>query len=68
MATLKISDLSIGDWVEYCGRHYKVYSLEECDFVRAKCSEDYTTSGIGKNIDYLEPIPITAEILEKMGL
>lgn len=67
MATLNISDLSIGDWVDYCGRHYKVYSIEECGFIRAK-RDDYTSSHIGKNIDYLEPIPITAEILEKNGL
>ena len=67
MTTLKISDLSVGDWVDYCSRHYKVYSIEECGFIRAKCEDDYTSSHIGKNIDYLEPIPITAEILEKNG-
>ena len=67
MATLNIRDLSIGDWVDYCSRHYKVYSIEECGFIQAKCEDDYTSSHIGKNIDYLEPIPITAEILEKNG-
>lgn len=67
MATLNIRDLSIGDWIDYCGRHYKVYSIEDCGFIRAKCEDDYTSSHIGKNIDYLEPIHITAEILEKNG-
>ena len=67
MATLNIRDLSIGDWVDYCSRHYKVYSIEECGFIQAKCEDDYTSSHIGKNIDYLEPIPITEEILEKNG-
>lgn len=69
MATLKISDLSVGDWVRYKGKEYTIASI----YVAA---EGYphevalTYQGICCGcayIDYLEPIPITAEILEKNG-
>ena len=69
MATLKISELSAGDWVRYKGKEYTIASI----YVAA---EGYphgvalTYQGICCGcayIDYLEPIPITAEILEKSG-
>ena len=66
MATLKISDLSIGDYVCYCDRVYKVYSIEESGLVRAN-NKSYSCPHIMKHIDYIDPIPITAEILEKNG-
>lgn len=66
MATLKISDLSIGDYVYYCGRVYKVYSIEESGLVRAN-NNSYSCPHIMKHIDYIDPITITAEILEKNG-
>lgn len=66
MATLKISDLSIGDYVCYCDMVYKVYSIEESGLVRAN-NNSYSCPHIMKHIDYFEPIPITAEILEKNG-
>lgn len=66
MATLKISDLSVGDYVCYCGRVYKVDSIEESGFVRAN-SESYSCPRITKHLDYIDPIPITAELLEKNG-
>lgn len=66
MATLKISDLSVGDYVCYCDRVYKVNSIEESGYVRAN-NESYSCPHILKHLDYIEPIPITAEILEKNG-
>lgn len=66
MATLKISDLSIGDYVCYCDRVYKVYSIEESGLVRAN-NKSYSCPHIMKHIDYIDPIPITAAILEKNG-
>ena len=69
MATLKISDLSVGDWVRYKGKEYTIAAIY-------MAAEGYphevalTCQGICCGcayIDYLEPIPITAEILEKNG-
>lgn len=67
MTTLKISDLSIGDYVCYCDRVYKVYSIEESGLVSAN-NNSYSCPHIMKHIDYIDPIPITAEILEKNGI
>ena len=69
MATLKISDLSVGDWVEYEGLHYPI------TFV------GYGEGGNGSLVNLIRPdlscftckifdihpIPITAEMLEKNG-
>lgn len=55
MAQLKISDLSVGDWVKIQGEIRKIDYLygnnNVCDVP----------------IDLVEPIPITPEILEKNG-
>lgn len=69
MALLKISDLSVGDWVRYNGKEYTIDSIY-------MAAEGYphevalTYQGICCGcayVDYLSPIPITAEILEKNG-
>lgn len=69
MVTLKISDLSVGDWVRYKGKEYTIASIYTA-------ADGYphevalTCQGIsygGAYIDHLEPIPITVEILEKNG-
>ena len=69
MATLKISDLSVGDWVGYKGKEYTIDSIY-------MAAEGYphevalTYQGICRGvayIDHLESISITAEILEKNG-
>lgn len=69
MATLKISDISVGDWVRYKGKECTIASIY-------MAAEGYphevalTYQGICCGvayIDHLEPIPITAEILEKNG-
>ena len=70
MATLKISDLSVGDWVRYNGKEYTIDSIY-------MAAEGYphevalTYQGICCGcayVDYLSPIPITAEILEANGI
>ena len=66
MATLKISDISIGDYISYCDRVYKVHSIDGQGLIGAS-NDSYSSPHILKHIDYLEPIPITAEILEKNG-
>lgn len=72
MATLKISELSVGDWVKV--------RLNKCDYddpetLDAKVlwiegnSVGYDNSGIVMSafVEDLYPIPITAELLEKNG-
>lgn len=70
MATLKISDLSVGDWVEYKGLHYPI------TFVGYGEGGDGSLVNLIRpdlscftcKISDIHPIPITAEILEKNGL
>lgn len=67
MEHLKITDLSVGDWVAYEDRPYRIYAIEECGTIRAKYEDEETLRQLQKHIDYFEPIPITPEILEKNG-
>lgn len=64
MAEMKISDLSIGDWVAYNGKKYRIKEI----------SSPYATVTLWGNneqrdesIVLIEPIPLTPEILEKNG-
>lgn len=64
MATLKISDLSVGDWVRYDGKEYQVQcvdGLSEMVTLFGYCEQREESAG------NLRSIPITAEILEKNG-
>jgi hypothetical protein len=69
MATLKISDLSVGDWVEYEGLHYPI------TFVGYGEGGDGSLVNLIRpdlscftcKISDIHPISITAEILEKNG-
>ena len=66
MATLKISDLSVGDRVKYKGKECTIASIYG-DYPHEVA---LTCQGICYGcayIDHLEPIPITAEVLEKNG-
>lgn len=67
MATLKINDLSVGDWVNYENKAYRLYAIEECGLLRGKWESDEYLAHIAKHIDYFEPIPITPEILAANG-
>lgn len=66
MATLKISDLSVGDWVRW-----KVY--DKTYDVQVTGVTDRRIYGLHDGIEYsmlltqIYPIPITAEILESNG-
>ena len=64
MAEIKISDLSIGDWVMYRDREWQVCSLykftEEVGLLRKD-------SQFCEYVSDLHPIPLTPEILEKNG-
>lgn len=65
MATLKISDLSVGDWVRYRDREWEVCSIYQFTEEVGLFRKD---SQICESIEDIESIPITAELLEKNGL
>ena len=65
MATLNVSDLSVGDWVRYDGKEYQVQcvdGLSEIVTLFGYCEQREESAG------NLRSIPITAEILEKNGI
>lgn len=67
MATLKMSDLSVGDWV-----HHDFYEVDmrvrtiygDTERIIAESNDGY---GVTCHLDHFRPIPITAEILEANG-
>ena len=67
MATLKISDLSVGDWVRWV-LYDKTFDICISQIM------DHHVRGVldgvecGMRMPQLSPIPITAEILERNGL
>ena len=64
MTTLKISDLSAGDWVRYRDREWEVCSIYQFTEEVGLFRKD---SQICESIEDIEPIPITAKILEANG-
>ena len=70
MATLKISELSVGDWVYYDKGNtpYSISGIYRTD--RQDCvvldDKEYA-DGVIAFVDILTPIPITAEMLVKNG-
>lgn len=71
MATLKISELSVGDWVGVrCGTKINAFKVEEIRFnnIIHKYVALLNNNAYGLPTTELHPIPITAEVLEKNGL
>lgn len=75
MATLKISDLSVGDWVKINDKPRKVSVIADTwdgksdalvGYIRHEWSNGHKEVHY-KSIEVVKPIPITAEILEKNG-
>lgn len=68
MATLKISELSVGDWVQDMGGNYRkvegIWQGRNFSY-QVDCNHDGAIGTITPC--NLHPIPITAEILEKNG-
>ena len=64
MATLKISDLSVGDCVRYRDREWQVCSIYQFTGEVGLFRKD---SQICESIEDIESIPITPEILEANG-
>lgn len=68
MTTIKISDLAIGDWVQANGAAKRVHSIEYQNgeyFVHF--SDPDTNSEDYMHAPFIDPIPITPEILEANG-
>lgn len=70
MADIKISDLSIGDWVRYDRGTDAVQIMgiyvrnnQECVVM----SDSYFPDGVIGFVECIKPIPLTPEILEKNG-
>lgn len=73
--TIKISDLSVGDWVQVllCKCDYDepdTFKAKVLTVVNNSVGVGYDNSGIVMSafVEDLQPIPITAEILKKNGL
>ena len=69
MATLKISDLSVGDWVrcgQWNGRIQRI-AMHDGKTVEVIINDDCGSLYMYKRIYEINSIPITAEILEKNG-
>ena len=68
MATLKISELAVGDWVQDMGGNYRkvegIWQGRNFSY-QVDCNRDGAIGTITPC--NLHPIPITAEILEKNG-
>ena len=60
---IRANELRIGNWIEYDGRYFKIYSIAD-----VFPTLDTIEFGIGV-VDYnnINPIPLTPEILEKCG-
>ena len=65
MEEIKISDLSVGDWVRYRDREWQVCSLYKFTEEVGLWRKD---SQFCEYVSDLHPIPLTPEILEKNGL
>lgn len=66
MQKLKIHDLSIGDWVRWNDKTYRVCVIDGVSLTVELAEEAGETIEVA--IDELSGIPITREILEKNGL
>lgn len=69
MATLKISDLSVGDWVrcgQWNGRIQRI-AMHDGETVEVCIEVDYGRLYMYKRVCEIDSIPITPEILEANG-
>lgn len=68
MATLKIGDLSVGDWVEYNGNPYFISSIDESGIVKARNGNGTLPRYLEADIAQFSPRPITVDVLLDNGL
>lgn len=59
---MKANELRIGDWVMIYGSQQKIHSIDE-----NSVNGDFYGDGAANYLDGCSPIPLTPEILEKVG-
>ena len=68
---MKVTELMINDWVSINGSNYKVKDIKKKGVIKLYEDTQWGEREIEFNTDYLEmfvePIPLTIEILEKNG-
>lgn len=68
---IKVTELMINDWVSINGSNYKVKDIKKNGVIKLYEDTQWGEREIELNSDYLElfvePIPLTKEILEKNG-
>lgn len=67
MATLKISDLSVGDWLYHDFYEAEMRVITIFGDTERIIAESSSGHGVTCHLDHFSPIPITPEILEKNG-
>ena len=67
MTTLKISDLSVGDWVRHDFYEVDMRVVTIYGDNKRVIAESSSGYGVTCHLDHFTPIPITEEILEKNG-
>ena len=66
---IKISELSVGDWVR-CGEDttpYKIIGIDSNVHPNVTLCDSYYPQGVIAFLDMIHPIPITTEMLKKNG-
>jgi hypothetical protein len=66
MAEIKISDLSIGDWVRHTFYEDNL-QIKRIDGESERLLVEKGLMSVSCHLDHFEPIPLTPEILEKNG-
>lgn len=66
MAEIKISDLSIGDWVRHTFYEENL-QIKRIDGESERLLVEKGLMSVSCHLDHFEPIPLTPEILEKNG-
>lgn len=69
---MKAEDLMIGDWINRFGKPYKVIGIDisetpEIYIYQSDKDDDDDTNIVSCLVENIDPIPLTPEILEKIG-
>ena len=67
MAEIKISELSIGDWVRHTFYEENL-QIKRIDGESERLLVEKGLMSVSCHLDHFEPIPLTPEILEKNGI
>ena len=68
MSKLNVNGLTIGDWVLFLGHIHQIRAIEHKPEDNLSTIKFYGKNKVITTTNEVEPIPLTAEILEKNGL